>query len=619
MSITDKIVNQIKKVKNGESNLFSAYQIFWENTPNLKPNELDDFKLKLKEIDSQSAKSASWQALSDAIRCVFFPNHGKEYDSLMKALELFTANNDKEGEGAAQSLLAIYYKNLGQLDKAQELVQQSLTNINEHPDYLYFLTVDYYQAGEIYKMLKDYDAAIMLYTKGLDYVTETTEGMVPRLLNGIGTVYCDKKEFEKAFNYFNQSLQKLEGKNHGFLESKNYADIGNYYYQIGDYEKSFLYQQKSVKIRKENKHYNALITNYLELAELFFKQNKLDDALEYALLAEKNAIEFKIIIKQYQAELIASSIYEAMNNKSLALEYYKKYHVTKDFVLGQENARKLQQIKTHNELDSMQKEKEIFKLRNVVLKEALDEISASVRYAKRIQEAILPPIELIKEKLPNSFVLYKPKDVVAGDFYWMEEINDSLFIAAADCTGHGVPGALVSVVCSNALNRAVKEFKLTETGKILDKVCLLVCETFENSSAEVKDGMDISLLCINKKNKQITWSGANNPLWYFIDSELKTITATKRPIGKSDNHSPFITHIIEYKKDTSFYLFTDGYADQFGGEKGKKFMYKQFQELLFSMLNKNVNEQHTHLNTAFENWKGNLEQVDDVCVIGIRV
>jgi serine phosphatase RsbU (regulator of sigma subunit) len=193
------------------------------------------------------------------------------------------------------------------------------------------------------------------------------------------------------------------------------------------------------------------------------------------------------------------------------------------------------------------------------------------------------------------------------------------FIAAADSTGHGVPGAMVSIVCSNALNRTIKEFKLTETGKILDKTRDLVIETFEKSTSGVKDGMDISLLCIDSKSKKIFWSGANNPLWYIQDNELKEIKADKQTIGKTDYPKPFTTHQIEYRENTSFYLFTDGLADQFGGPNGKKFKYKQFSDLLiknhklYQMLQADI------INRAFLEWKGELEQVDDVCVIGIKI
>ena len=261
---------------------------------------------------------------------------------------------------------------------------------------------------------------------------------------------------------------------------------------------------------------------------------------------------------------------------------------------------------------SLEEKSNTIKIQN---KDILD----SINYAKRLQDAILPPQEFLDQCISQNFIYYKPKDIVAGDFYWAEKVGDKFFIAAADSTGHGVPGALVSVVCSNALNRTIKEFKLTDPGKILDKTRELVLETFEKSASEVKDGMDISLLCIDSKNKNIFWSGANNPLWYIQDNELKEIKADKQPIGKSDYPKPFTTHQIEYKENTTFYLFTDGLADQFGGPNGKKFKYKQFSDLLVKSNNLSQKKQADIINKAFSDWKGDLEQVDDVCVIGIKL
>ncbi|MGP8217579.1 MAG: SpoIIE family protein phosphatase [Bacteroidia bacterium] len=259
------------------------------------------------------------------------------------------------------------------------------------------------------------------------------------------------------------------------------------------------------------------------------------------------------------------------------------------------------------------KQKEVIELKN-------KDITDSINYAKRIQEAILPTLERFKFVLPESFILFKPKDIVSGDFYWMAEKNDMIFVAAGDCTGHGVPGAMVSVVCSNALNRAVKEFGITDPGLILDKVRDLVIETFEKSEKEdIKDGMDISLCAINTKTKEIKWSGANNPLWYIQGTEIKEITADKQPIGNSDNPKPFTTHSVKLHKGDEIYLFTDGYADQFGGPKGKKFKYKQLEQKVLEGRNLEMTRQQNNLNSAFESWKGGLDQVDDVLIIGIRV
>ncbi len=269
-----------------------------------------------------------------------------------------------------------------------------------------------------------------------------------------------------------------------------------------------------------------------------------------------------------------------------------------------------------------------------VIEEKNKDITDSIAYAKRIQDATLPSKELKYKLFPEAFVLFKPKDVVSGDFYWFMEIKGTRFIAAADCTGHGVPGALVSVVCSNALNRAVKEFKITEPGKILDKVRELVLETFssehadekEKNSSTVKDGMDISLCCLppasrgdNGEKITLSWAGANNPFWYVQQNEIKEITANKQSIGKTDNPLPFTTHTLELNKGDILYLFTDGYADQFGGPKGKKFKYKQLEDTLLAINKLSMPEQEKVLDKKFEDWKSNLSQVDDVLVIGVKV
>jgi serine phosphatase RsbU (regulator of sigma subunit) len=254
-----------------------------------------------------------------------------------------------------------------------------------------------------------------------------------------------------------------------------------------------------------------------------------------------------------------------------------------------------------------------------VVEEKNREITDSINYAKRIQNAILPPRKLVKEYIPDSFILYKPKDVVAGDFYWMEQKEDKILFAAADCTGHGVPGAMVSVICNNGLNRSVREYGLIDPGKILDKTRDVVISEFEKSEEEVKDGMDISLCALDFKNQTLCWAGANNPLWIIRNSEIVETKSDKQPIGVVDNPQPFTTHKIELQKGDVIYVFTDGFQDQFGGERGKKFKSANFKKLLLSIYSEPMGKQHEILDKTFEDWKGSLEQLDDVCVIGVRL
>jgi serine phosphatase RsbU (regulator of sigma subunit) len=247
------------------------------------------------------------------------------------------------------------------------------------------------------------------------------------------------------------------------------------------------------------------------------------------------------------------------------------------------------------------------------------EITDSITYAKRIQTAILPPDLIIKKHLKDFFVLYLPKDVVAGDFYWLEHVNDIVLFAAADCTGHGVPGAMVSVVCNNALNRSVREEGLTDPGKILDRTREIVIHEFGKSNEDVKDGMDISLCALNTKTLDLKWAGANNPLWFIRNGELSEIKPDKQPIGQYFNSSPFTTHTIKLQSNDVLYLSTDGYQDQFGGEKGKKFKASNLKQMLFSNHHKALAEQKNTIFESFIKWKGKNEQVDDVCIVGVKI
>ena len=224
----------------------------------------------------------------------------------------------------------------------------------------------------------------------------------------------------------------------------------------------------------------------------------------------------------------------------------------------------------------------------------------------------------IKSILTNSFIYYQPKDIVAGDFYWLKKMEQSILFAVADCTGHGVPGALMSVLCNNALNRASAETKAINTGKILDITRDIVISEL-NSEENVKDGMDIALCCINKKT--LFYSGANNPLW-IIRKETDTVQefkADKLPIGRHDISFPYKTHEIPINKGDSIYIFSDGFADQFGGDRGKKYKTKQFKDFLVSIYKKEITIQQQLIQEEFNRWKGENEQIDDVCVMGIIV
>lgn len=262
------------------------------------------------------------------------------------------------------------------------------------------------------------------------------------------------------------------------------------------------------------------------------------------------------------------------------------------------------------------------KEKNSIIENQNKDFIDSVNYALRIQQAILPDTQTIDALLDNGFVLYKPKHIVSGDFYWIHDIGDIIYIAVIDCTGHGVPGALLTILGHNAINKAIVEKGLKEPTEILDSMNNDVKNVLkQNQHNTIQDGMEVGLVCYNVITNHIQFSGANLSLTCIINSEVKILDSGKCSVGsvQSENIKLPVTQNIQLNKGDSLYLYTDGYADQFGGPKGKKYKYKQLEELLKNNSAKSSLEQKDILETNFNMWKGNLEQVDDVTVIGITI
>ncbi len=285
-----------------------------------------------------------------------------------------------------------------------------------------------------------------------------------------------------------------------------------------------------------------------------------------------------------------------------------------------ENERVLEQ-KVIERTAEVVKQKEEIEKQNEKISELYTEVTDSIKYAKRLQEAILPPDELVKRVLPQAFVLYKPKDIVSGDFYWVEEKNNKIYFAAVDCTGHGVPGAFMSIVGYNALNNALSKFDTPAT--ILDSINKEVSQTLHRNAtgSTTKDGMDLALCCYDPVKNELQYAGAFNPLYLIRNKEIEQIKADKFPIGSyfDDEPKTYTNHVIKLEQNDYVYIFSDGYADQFGGPKGKKFMYKQFRDCLSGLVGKTMVKQKDYLNNTIEDWRGNLEQVDDILVIGMHI
>lgn len=248
-------------------------------------------------------------------------------------------------------------------------------------------------------------------------------------------------------------------------------------------------------------------------------------------------------------------------------------------------------------------------------------VTDSIRYAKRLQESILPPEKRIKELLPESFVYYRPKDIVSGDFYWFEGMEERVVFAAVDCTGHGVPGAFMSLIGHNGLNQAVKERGRLRPSEVLRDLNRIAFEALhkDRDQSLVRDGMDMALCCFDPQRRVLEYAGANCPLYVVRQGDVLQFPPDKNPIGSFDLEGrSFTDHRITLLPGDMVYVFSDGYADQFGGEKGKKFLYRRFRELLVEISPHPPARQQQLLQDAFNNWRGGHEQVDDILVIGMR-
>jgi len=344
--------------------------------------------------------------------------------------------------------------------------------------------------------------------------------------------------------------------------------------------------------------------------------------------------------------MIGEKVIGVISAQSFEKHAYKEYHLdilrtlAAYTAIAIENASLIQNMEdqVRSRTAEVVRQKEIIEEKN-------KDITDSIHYAQRIQNVILPPLGDFNERFFESFVLFKPRDIVSGDFYWIEEVDDKIYFAVVDCTGHGVPGALVSVVGANGLNRCLVEFDLRSPAEILDKLSEIVRETFAKTDSNVKDGMDMALCCIDKSTNTIQFAGAHNPLWLIRDSiegintlenvnvlqssmgnsKLIEFKSDKKPIGYTYNEEPFSQVEFTLKKGDMIYLFSDGFADQFGGHEqdiidkgGKKFKTANFKKLILSIADKDLSEQQMILDDTFDTWKGDLEQLDDVCVLGIR-
>ena len=641
-------------------------------------------QLKIAKVDTQIARANL--------------NVGLAYDYLSKfdsanyyynvSLKLYEKQENKYWQ--AQSLLNLgivnYYK--GDLDAALQYNFNAL-KIFETLNNEERMSSVYNNLGNIYKSKNQMLKAIDFHNKSLqiDLLNGDSAG-ISGSYNNIGLAFRNLNKMDSALHYYEKALEIKRSINDLQGVARCLTNIGQFYFHLNDFDKCLQFNLEALALERKLGNERGLSKSYINIAMGYLNADDLNSATFYMERGYNLSKKLGILEDLISASEGLAAISSKKENYKAAFNYYQDYSIYKDSLLNKENSRQMEELDAIYQNESKQKEIVMLnrekvlqqtdienqKLQKIIMGVALFsaliillfiirglqqkkkinakleaqkqivegkniEITDSINYAKRIQKAVLQAEERDLKNFPNHFILFKPKDIVSGDFYWMLEKNDDIYITAADCTGHGVPGAFMSMLGIAFLNEITAQNESHSPAEILNQLRFKIIKELgqKGELGESRDGMDMSMIKYNIKDRKIEWAGANNPLWMissnketidYVDETIEIndseyhfceIKANKQPIGYSNNLEPFVNHKLQLDNGDSIYLFSDGFADQFGGEKGKKFMKKRFKNLLIENEKLPMEEQRERLEFSFNNWKGDIEQLDDVCVIGIRV
>lgn len=525
--------------------------------------------------------------------------------------------------------------------KALEAYTQSY-EIAQSDSNKYMMAISSIGLGNIYLLKKDANQAIYFFSRAKNIFQNMPTALYPLSVTYtlIGNALIELNKYDEAFVNLNKAVDQLKTLNNTYGIAATYQVIGEAYQKKGNLDLSIDYFLKSFEIFSNRKAYDDLKNVSLNLSNAYKQQHNYEKSLEYytkyssfkdsVLGLEKNKQLLEVSTK-FETEKKEQQNIILKKQNDLSNERIRRQKVANYFIIGSLIAsllfgifmyRVYSQKKKANILITKQKEQVEIKQREIEDQKQLvelkqKEIVDSINYARRIQYALLAHEDLLNKNLFSKFILFKPKDIVSGDFYWATEHGDDFYMAVCDSTGHGVPGAFMSLLSIGFLSEAIKEKNIKEPNNVFNYVRNRLIESITNEGQ--KDGFDGVLLRFNKKNNSITYAAANNRPVVISNNEINYLSCDKMPVGIGEKEDEFQLNSINVSKGDIIYLYTDGYADQFGGEKGKKFKYKPLNDMLLQISNKSLTEQKELLDAMFINWKGNLEQVDDVLIVGIKV
>jgi tetratricopeptide (TPR) repeat protein/serine phosphatase RsbU (regulator of sigma subunit) len=609
-------------------------------------------------------------------------DYTKAIDYSTKSLKIYQEIGDKKGIAITLENIGVIYIEKGDYAKAMDYHAKSL-KIYENLEDKKGIAITLINIGLLYKEHKGFDKALEYYKRGLDISSKIGDKKgIAEALNAIGLICENQGKYNEALDYYNKTLtiQQEIGNLKGIANI--YNNIGILYKEQKDYLKAMDYYLKSLKISEEIGGVRITSNILGNIGMLYFRLNNYQQAQKYSnrsLVLAKNVNALGNI--EFNSNLLYE-IYKKTHKDSKALEMLELYNDTKgaldkmnlnDLLLKEKvkqeyevkiykdsianliNVNKLadrdaalqikkdQQIMlfgglglvilfsffifnryriTHKQKKVIQGQHQELEHNHNILEEAHKDITDSIVYAKRIQDATLTSTSYINDVLPQSFLYFNPKELVSGDFYWVFNNGDDVFFTVADCTGHGVPGAFMSMIGNSLLNEMIIENKIRDTNLIMDNVSnkIKISLDQKGEQGQSRDGMDMMLCRLNKKTNELMFTGAKNPLFLIRDGEVIEYKGDKRPIGYYlGENILFTSKKIKLKNNDMIYVFSDGFSDQFGGEKGKKYKAESFKRFLLTIVDKDMGAQQNLISEEFDLWKGDLEQLDDVCVMGVRV
>jgi len=594
----------------------------------------------------------------------YLPLESKKYANI--SLELATKINFESGKAIANKALGIVAYKQGDFSTALKHYFECLLYY-ENKNYLKGMASMYNNIGLLYGAKNESDKAITFHLKSLNIKKKLNDQFgIASSYNNIGILYSSIGNIDSSKYYHEKALKIRETINDENGLGTSYYNLANNMFDKENYQLALSYHQKAMGYFRKSKDYfnmafclNEIANNHLLLKE--YKKCFLytDSALNIAKKFEITEAEMEVYKTNYQAYSLLKDYKKELENYKLFNELrFKINNQSKAAEIGKieakfeyENQIKLQKIEQskkdeeqklknkqqriiiisitiialilvffsiflYNRFKIIKKQNVIIQKQSIIVEESRKEIVDSINYAKRIQYALLANQELVNKNLKN-FILFQPKDIVSGDFYWATEHQNKFYLAVCDCTGHGVPGAFMSLLNIGFLSEAIKEKNISKPNEIFNYVRTRLIESI--SAEGQKDGMDGILICLDKVTHEITYAAANNEPILISEGNIIELPKDRMPVGKGERKEDFKLHSINLKPNDTLYLYTDGYADQFGGPKGKKFKYKQLNELLLSVSTNSLDVQKQELEKVITHWRGQLEQVDDICVIGIKL